>query len=134
MSAIAFLFTLAAFGISETAYLIRKRLAAQRPVCIIGGQCGVVLTSPYSRLFFIPNDVLGLLFYCAVAFISALLAIGIEPTAWKLILATLLAGGSAMSVVLVFLQWRVIKAWCFWCVLSAITTWLMTTILFLFLV
>lgn len=126
----ALLFTLAAIGISETVYLIRKRIALQKPVCIIGEDCQKVLESKYNKIFGIRNDVLGLLFYIVISFITAFLVIGVEPVAWWDFLAKILiAGGAVMSLALTYIQWKLIKAWCFWCIMSAITTWLMAIII-----
>lgn len=130
MTAFALLFTLAAIGISETVYLIRERKLEEKPVCPIGGGCVVVLTSKYNRTFGIHNDLLGLLFYAWVAFLTALIVIG-NPYAeyWMLIVMASVAGAGMMSLYFVFLQWRVIKAWCFWCLMSAATIGLMAIIL-----
>ena len=117
------LFTFAAIGIAETAYLIRKRRAAEAPVCPIGGDCAAVLTSKYSNIFgFIHNDVVGLISYVAIAISAALLVNGVEPMVWwDWVVRVLVGAGSAFSAFLLYLQWRVIRAWCFWCVMSAVT-------------
>ena len=122
------LLVLAASGLIETLYLIDKRYHAEAPACPIGdkGKCMMVLESEYNSLFGIHNDVLGLMFYIGVAAISLfLLVTPSAPPIVTLALQMMIAGGSVMSVFLVYLQWRVIKAWCFWCLLSAITTWVM---------
>ncbi len=130
MTAYALLFTLAAIGISETAYLIRKRVASERPVCPIGGGCEMVLTSKYNKMFAVHNDVLGLLFYFLAGTLSALLVIGVAPNGlWSFVLELSVSASSVLSLVFVYLQWRVIKAWCFWCVMSAVTIWLMAIII-----
>lgn len=126
MSLLAFLFTLAAIGISETAYLVRVRKANERPICFLGGSCAVALKSKYNHLLLVPNDALGLLFYLVTGGVLALLVIGAGPA--PLLVATLrllLLGGSAMSIVLTVIQWRVLRAWCSWCLLSALTIWIM---------
>lgn len=125
----ALLFTISAIGIAEAVYLIRTRKAHEKPVCPIGGGCAVVLESKYNRLLGIHNDLLGLLFYVAVSVILAFLVIGVEPMRlWDWIAKAMIAGAVVMSVVLLYLQGRVIKAWCFWCIMSAITTFLMVII------
>lgn len=132
MTSLALLFTLAAIGVSETVYLIRKRIAAEKPVCPIGGGCAAVLTSRYSKIFLIPNDVLGLLNYLAISLIAAFSVIGAGPILfWNSALKILIAAASLMSLFLTYLQWRVIRAWCFWCLMSAATIWLMGIILFI---
>ncbi len=126
----ALLFTLAAIGISETVYLIRKRLAAERPVCLLGEDCATVLGSAYNRIFVIHNDTAGLIFYIVIALIAAFIVIGIKPLmTWKLAADVLVASGVLFSLFLLYLQWKVIKAWCFWCVMSAMTVFAMAGIL-----
>lgn len=130
MTAFALLFTLSALGISDTVYLIRKRIAAEKPFCPIGESCTLVLTSKYNKIFLIPNDVLGLLFYIFICFVAAFLVIGVGPLAfWKIIFQLAVAVGSLLSLFFTYLQWRVIRAWCFWCLMSAFTVWCMGVIL-----
>lgn len=130
MTSYALLFTLAAIGISETVYLIRKRALSEKPICPIGESCAVVLESKYSKIFIIPNDVLGLLFYVAASCIAGFLVIGVEPAAfWDLVFKLSVAVGALLSLFFTYLQWRVIRAWCFWCLMSAFTIWLMGIII-----
>lgn len=126
----ALTFTLSALGISETVYLIKKRLLAQKPVCPIGEDCTKVLASKYSTLFLVPNDVLGLLFYIASSLVASFLVIGVGPSSFLLkLLMVMTLLGSLLSLFFTYLQAQVIKAWCFWCLMSACTIWLMTGIL-----
>lgn len=130
MTSQALIFTLSALGISETVYLIKKRLMAQKPVCVVGEDCTKVLTSSWSKVFVIPNDVLGLLFYVASSLITAFLVIGVEPLDfWYFIFKIMVLIGSLLSVFFTYLQFKVIKAWCFWCLMSACTIWLMGIII-----
>ncbi|MBI2042592.1 MAG: hypothetical protein HYT21_02525 [Candidatus Nealsonbacteria bacterium] len=132
MTIYALIFTLAALGISETAYLYSRRRAGKRPICVIDKEtCHAVLESKYNSLLFgIPNEVLGFAFNASVATITAFLVIGtglaeILNSLMKLIVAS----GLFMSLIFTYLQWRVIKAWCFWCLMSALTIFLMGVIL-----
>ncbi|KKU91111.1 MAG: hypothetical protein UY23_C0004G0056 [Candidatus Jorgensenbacteria bacterium GW2011_GWA1_48_11] len=130
MTSLALLFTLSAIGISETVYLIRKRIALQKPVCLIGENCAAVLESKYNRIFIVPNDILGLLFYIASSFIAAFLVIAVEPvTLWDILFKIMVGMGTLLSFFFTYLQWRVIRIWCFWCLMSAFTIWLMGVIL-----
>jgi len=126
----ALLFTLAAIGVSETSYLIRKRMAAEKPVCPIGEDCGIVLNSKYNKLFFgIHNEIIGILFYALFAAIMALIVIDIDTSIpWLTIIYFFLVAASIMSLIFTYLQWQVIKAWCFWCIMSAATIGLMDLI------
>lgn len=126
MTSQALIFTLSCIGISETVYLIKKRLLSQKPICLIGEDCLKVLTSKYSKIFIIPNDIMGLLFYTFCSLIAAFLVIGVAPLPlWDNTVRILIAIGSLLSVFFTYLQFRIIKAWCFWCLMSALTIWLM---------
>lgn len=130
MTSFALLFTLAAIGISEAVYLVRKRIASEKPFCPIGGGCEIVLTSKYSKIFIVPNDILGLLVYIVISFMAAFLVIEVGPMLlWGIILKILVTIASLMSIFFTYLQWRIIKAWCFWCLMSAFTIWLMGSII-----
>jgi len=129
MLAHALLFVLAVIGIGETAYLLYKRIVKERPVCVIGKECHRVLESKYNKILGIPNEIPGLIFFIAILLITAFLVIGVEPITWWDGLAKLLIlGGALMSLYFVYLQWRVIKAWCFWCILSAVLVFAMALV------
>jgi len=130
MTSFALLFTLASIGISETVYLIRKRIASEKPICPIGDGCETVLTSKYNKIFNIPNDILGLSAYITISIFAAFLVIGVAPTfLWSFVIKILIGIASIMSFIFTYLQWRVIRAWCFWCLMSAFTIWLMGIII-----
>ena len=126
----ALLFTLSAIGISETVYLIRSRIAQKTPICILGEECRQVLESNYQKTLGVSNDILGLVFYSAVSLLSAFLVIEIEPVVlWDKIIGVLIFGAALTSLYFIYLQWRVIKAWCFWCLMSAFTIFFMAFII-----
>lgn len=130
MNVFALLFTLAGLGVAETSYLVQKRKAAQHPFCVIGESCSSVLESKYNRIFFIHNDVLGFLFSVAVLIVTGLLVFdGWLVAFWTAILYAMIGSACLLSLVFVYLQWRVIRAWCFWCLLSTGTIFLMGIIL-----
>lgn len=128
MTSYVLIFTLAAIGINDTLYLIRKRIASQTPsLC---KECQTVLASKYRRILVIPNEVLGLIFYVIISVIAAFLVIGLEPIIWwQIIVKILISIGTLFSLYFIYLQWRVIKVWCFWCLISAITIFLMLLII-----
>ena len=131
MTLYALLFTLTALGISETAYLIGTRRQQKMPRCIFGTSCHIVLQSKYRTTFGIYNDVLGLCFYGVLAILIALLILSATfIDVWIVATKILLVIGSVMSVYFTYLQWRYLTVWCFWCLVSAVTIWFMTFILF----
>ncbi len=132
LTPLALLFTLSAIGISETVYLIRKRKAEEVPVCFIGSGCHEVLTSKYNKILGIHNDVLGLVFYIFVSLVSAFILIEAFPiTTLKTIDVIVILSGAVMSAYFTFLQAFVIRKWCFWCLMSALTVFTMTIIVIL---
>lgn len=131
MTAHALLFSLSAIGVAESVYLVRARLASQRPVCPIGGNCALVLGSKYNKLFrVIHNDVAGLSLYLALLVLTALLLAKVGPAdIWNTLVVGFVTAGSAMSLILIFIQARLLKAWCFWCLVSALIVFSMLIIL-----
>lgn len=134
MTATIAVFLLALVGIGETAYLVRKRVRMERPVCVIGSSCEAVLESKYNKLILgIPNDFLGLFLYLMIAGVAALILKDTAPlSVWTNALRIFIAAGSVASFVFSYIEWRIIKAWCFWCLMSASTLWLMGVIALFF--
>ena len=130
MTAIALLFTLSAIGLAETAYLIRERINQRAAACVIGSDCSTVLESKYNKFVGVHTDVWGFLFYLSMAIISGLLVVGVGPLSWWLLIFKVnVFLASFITLLLVYLQWRVIKVWCFWCLMSAGTILLMDIII-----
>jgi len=126
------LFTMTFIGIIETWYLILKRKRRERPVCIIGDKCTAVLESKYNRIFFVHNDIAGLFFYVAMVIFVILLAMQIEPMQlWDDMAETMMAVATVLSIIFVYLQWRVLKAWCTMCIVSAVTIFIMAWLVFI---
>ncbi len=130
MDVFVILSVLAVIGIGETLYLIRTRHKAEQPICLVGHDCTKVLTSKYNRIFGIHNDVAGFLFYIAALALSIGLMMNVGDTQlllWSL--RMLVAGAALLSLALIYVQWKLIKAWCTWCLLSACTNILMAALL-----
>ena len=126
MLAHVLLFVLAVIGIGETAYLIYKRIVKERPVCVIGKECHRVLESKYNKILGIPNEIPGLIFFIAISLVTAFLVIEWGPVIWwDILIKLLILGATLLSLYFVYLQWRVIKVWCFWCVSSAVLVFAM---------
>lgn len=132
MTLYAALFALAVMGINETTYLIRKRLGNTAPVCPIGDDCDRVLSSEQKNILIIPLDIWGLLFYSTIALSCSFAVIGVGSAAfWQLFIELSILVGATLSLFFTYLQWRVVKAWCFWCLTSAFTVWTMGAIILL---
>ena len=112
------LIVLSLLGIVNTVYLIWKSRMKEPLVCPIGQDCNKVLDSKWNKIFFIKNDILGLLFYIGIITGAVLLLFNFDE-----IIKTILifASGIAVlfSIFLVFIQAKIIKNYCFYCLISA---------------
>ena len=116
-------------GLVDSVYLTVHHLTATPVPCSLVEGCETVLTSPYAEYGGIPTAAFGAVAYF-VAFSLAILAAYGNRLMWKLfgVQVVIMA---AVTLWLLYLQAFVIKAFCQFCLLSALTT---TVLLVLFLV
>lgn len=131
MNAHLIIFILALVGAGDSLYLIYERKKKCAPICVIGTRCETVWLSPHSRTLSVGNEVLGIIFYSAMIAIEAALFFFSYDPLFVLGEAVFLATGFSMSCYFIYLQWRVIRAWCFWCTVSAFIVWVMLAVRFL---
>lgn len=110
---------LSIFGIFDTAYLTAKHYLDSSVYCPVGKSCETVLNSAYSIIYNIPISLFGIFFYFTIL-ILALLYLQTEKKILIKIFFGLSALGLIFSLWLFYLQAIVIKAYCFYCILSAI--------------
>ena len=111
------LIVLAILGIFDSGYLIKKRVKKQPLICPINGGCKKVVESKWNAIFLIKNDVLGLFYYILILFLALYLFFISEK---MLFLTQIISGASLLfSLVLVFIQVKIIKEYCFYCLISA---------------
>jgi len=123
---------LSIIGLCVSLYLNYEHKRKRPPVCVIGSDCDTVWMSPYSRTFGVSNEVYGIVFYITVAVIEGTFLWGAESFFTEIGEYLVLAVGFLMSCYFVFLQCRVIRAWCFWCTLSAVITCVMLLVKLVF--
>jgi len=113
---------LAIAGIGVAGYLTYVHYNQGALVCGIG-DCEIVQSSKYAKLFGIPIAILGLGMYLTLLglLIARLRRPDIADVATAGIMAILLAG-TIYAAYLTYLEIWVIKAICQWCVISAIIT------------
>jgi len=109
-------------GIGISGYLTWSHLAGQSPYC--GGYhgCATVQNSPYAEIGGIPVASIGLLGYLILLGLS-LLRDRVQGEMVFYLSATLFGTaliGFLYSLYLTYLEAFVIRAWCFWCVTSAL--------------
>lgn len=112
---------LALLGIGDSAYLLYEHYVA--PIVCIGQGCRVVDQSIYSEIFGIPMSVLGLGAYLAIFLLSLARLQARGPLDGYLAFAVygLALTGTAFSAYLTYLEAAAIRAFCTWCMVSAVT-------------
>ena len=111
----------ALIGLFDASYLTTEHYLNQTPVCLVTKGCDKVLTSSYATVFGIPLGLLGVGFYLTIlAFTMASIR---RPTHTLLTaLAIFGAMGFIASMGFIYLQLAVLKAICFYCMISATTS------------
>ena len=121
---IASLIVLALLGIIDSAYLAWTHFKTKPLVCPIDG-CEAVVESKWSRIFFVRNEILGLVFYLIIFIgaVSLVQEVQIEfifnIKVWLVIISAI---GLLFSAFLVYVQARIIKSYCLYCLISALLT------------
>ena len=111
-------------GIINSSYLTYKHYQKKPLVCPLNHDCSRVTESKWSKIFFIRNEYLGLLFF--IFLLASRLFLIFNPglnILNKIILITA-SFGLLFSIFLIFLQKYIIKNYCFYCLISAIITFL----------
>ena len=103
---------LAVLGFGNSVYLATAHYLGFVVPCDLTHGCEIVLNSKYASLFGLPLSVWGSVYFITVI-ISALLAN--HYLAWRKILTTLLSLGALSSLVLLSIQFFVIKKICQYC-------------------
>ena len=120
--------TLAIAGIVVAGYLVWKHYKhnAAPLICPLDHDCSKVTESKWSSIFFVRNEVLGLLFYMSM--LAAGIAVFVRPNLSLFLLPLVLlmkiaaGGGLLFSFFLIWVQIYKIKDYCFYCVISALIT------------
>jgi|SRR3989344_1403062 len=123
--------TLAIVGMLDAGYLVWKHYHnSTKPfVCPLNGDCSKVTESDWSHIFYVRNEVLGLLFYAAMLGAGIITFVKQEFFLLSFPLASLikLAAGTGLlfSLFLLWVQKYKIENYCFYCMLSALITLLL---------
>lgn len=113
---------LSLLGVAVSLYMMAYGAGLTGPILCNVGNCEAVQASPYSRIGGIPVAAAGALGYLALMGVALL---GLQPrfvrSRW---VSVMLLGGGVVGVgfsaYLTYLEAYVIRAWCQWCVTSAI--------------
>lgn len=111
---------LSVIGIVNTSYLSYHSIKKTPVKCIFFPPewCEKVQHSKFSRTLGFPNSMAGLGMYSALLILSILFAVGFLVVAWPII--AIIWIGFIFSMYFTFIQAFVLRAFCTWCVLSAI--------------
>lgn len=109
-------------GFLVSLHIHHRKRTQQKLVCIIGTDCDAVVNSKWGKLFGVPNEVLGMLYYVFIAAGTALVFFNATAES-GLSLSTILFFVSGIvafvSVFLIGVQAFVLKDWCDYCLASA---------------
>jgi uncharacterized membrane protein len=118
---------LALLGLGVATYLAYVEIGHVQAVCGPVGECNIVQSSPYARIWGIPVAVLGVFNYLAVGVLWITRGYPGQRQAglpaWGLMGLTLF--GVLFSIYLTWLELFVIRAVCAWCLTSAVITLLL---------
>ena len=104
-------------------YIYYKKSKEAPMVCVIGKKCDEVLHSKYNKMFGVPNENIGMLYYIILAVLVILFLSGFTTIAGISVNLTILIITSVAvlaSIYLTFIQWLVLKKWCDYCIGSTI--------------
>lgn len=120
-------------GIGVAGYLTWTHVVDAKPYCVGASGCADVQDSPYSEVAGVPVSLIGLVGYVVMLTLSLLQGrVGGEV---GFFLPVLSFGAALIGVLysgyLTYLEAFVIRAWCYWCVTSAViiaALWVLTLI------
>ncbi len=114
---------LALIGAGISAYLLVVHIQGQSPVCRIAHGCATVQKSEYSKIMGVPISVPGIAGYVALGGLAVVWLTGWRGLRAHAALFAFYASlfGILFSAYLTYVEWRVLEAWCIWCIGSAIT-------------
>ncbi len=122
------------FGLADASYITYEKFAHVTPTCLFTGifKCSTVLQSPWSSIGPIPLSLLGMGFYATVFLLASYLLLKKDaPHKLSILLFGLSVFGFGFSIYLTVIQAFVIKAFCFFCVVSAVSSSLLFAIAWL---
>jgi uncharacterized membrane protein len=127
---ITILYICGIIGIIDTLYLIYHKVKGTEVACLFFPKewCYKVQHSPQSKTFGIPNSYLGFIMYALILVMTYMFAGGSLPF-WPI--QAIVTFGFLFSMYFVYIQAFVLRAFCTWCVVSAINFTVMTLAIYL---
>lgn len=108
-------------GLGLAAWIHFKKRLHEPMVCPVGSRCDVVIHSRYSRIFDVPVELLGILYYTIVvlAYGSFLFFPHLASPLYSGALLALTTAAFCFSLYLTAIQLVVLRELCTWCLTSA---------------
>lgn len=122
----AAIFITAFLGFMDASFLAGEHFLKMTPPCFIVQGCDTVTTSAYSKILGIPVSLLGTLYYLTIL-ITVMYFVDKKNNSTLKLLHAMTSVGLLMSMWFLYVQAFIIKAWCLYCMFSALTS----TILFI---
>jgi uncharacterized membrane protein len=119
MNTINILYVFATIGVLDTMYLLYHKMRGTEVACPFFPKewCYKVQHSPQSKMFGVPNSLLGLIMYVAILILTWLFTAG-SVVFWPIQLVVTF--GFLFSLYFTYVQGFVLRAFCTWCVVSTI--------------
>jgi uncharacterized membrane protein len=108
---------LALIGLVIASYILYKRKSKKKMSCPLHGKCESVTQSKWGKVLGFHNDFLGVLYYCFVIVLGLL--------SFRYVLISVTGLGLMFSLYLFYVQSRILREYCFYCLISALVTLLM---------
>ena len=106
-------------GLFDAGYVTYELYSDRIPVCTPPFQCAAFLENSWAYIAGIPLSVYGFIFYAIVLALAIMNFLELKNV--KKALRGLATFGFLFAIYVTILMWFVVKAWCLWCVVSAIT-------------
>ncbi len=108
-------------GLFNALYLTYKHYQKKPLLCPLDHKCEVVTESKWSELLGVRNEVLGVVFFGSL--LLGMMGVLFSPLYVNMLILFIrisCAASLLFSLFLVFVQFRIIKDYCFYCLLSAL--------------
>lgn len=129
---------LAVVGFFVSWHIYQSKKGGPKLVCFIGKgkhTCSEVVESEYAKTLGIPNEILGMAYYVAMAILAIFLGFFLQKASGTFQTFAVIFSGTAflMSLYLTAIQAFVLKKFCEWCLVTALANTLIFAI-FIYLV
>ena len=117
---IASFLVLAFGGLVISSYLIWEHRKEKPLVCPLNQDCSKVTESEWAHIFYVRNDKLGFLFYTSliIFMITSLIFTDLSSKIYLIILISEI-GAVLFSAFLVYVQAKILKNYCFYCLIAS---------------